>query len=340
MDQFTLPTESFDLTLLPEDARDPQSPRFADAVGSFFQQQFCDLGVDGVVQVSPQAISVGWTSRAGDPVKDAVALLQRGQLREGVQLLELIRRRQPNSEDALYNLGLGLSELGNFTRATEILRQLIQLAPNHVHGLVALGVALGRSGESETALQFLQRAVELAPQDIWARQNLGGILLKLGQFAEARLALATAVEIAPGQARAWLLLGEACIGLKDIPAARAALLRARELDPHSPIRDRADVLLNQLSESALPRNADGVNPEALAAMKQAITRLRSMEPEVAKRLTLNAALVGQSGLNLHDHTKRHRVEGIEEPLTGLEVACLIHAGVQLVAPGGPYTNIL
>ena len=100
-----------------------------------------------------------------------------------------------------------------------------------------------------------------------------------------------------------------------------------------PVGERAERMLNRLAGESLPRNADGVNPEALAAMVAALKRLRALSPEAAKQLTFQAALLGQHGLRLQDPERRHHVEGIAEPLTGLEVACLIQAGVQLASPG-------
>jgi hypothetical protein len=85
----------------------------------------------------------------------------------------------------------------------------------------------------------------------------------------------------------------------------------------------------ELRISVDPRDADGVNPEALVAMVAALKRLRALSPEAAKQLTLQAALLGQYGLRLQDPERRYQVEVVAEPLTGLEVACLIHAGVQL-----------
>jgi len=116
-------------------------------------------------------------------------------------------------------------------------------------------------------------------------------------------------------------------------ARREALKRARTLDPHGPIRDLADAALNRVADSNLSRNADGVNPEALEAMIAAIKHLRSMPPEAVQKLAVQAALIGQNGLRLKDPNPVHQLEGILQPLTGLEVACLIHAGVQRSSPG-------
>ena len=52
-----------------------------------------------------------------DPVEIAVGKLKRGQYREGIQLLELVRSRTPDDPAVLYNLGMALSDPGQLDRA-------------------------------------------------------------------------------------------------------------------------------------------------------------------------------------------------------------------------------
>lgn len=335
MEQFVLPLKRFDLALLPEAARDIASPAFREAVDDYFRRQFRDMGVNGVVQVTPETLTVGWVAPNFDPVTAAIDLCQRGQVRDGVQLLELARHRQPDAPDLLLNLGIGLNELGESDRAIPILERLVELEPDHVRGCVALGVAKGRAGDNAAALDLFTRAVALDPTDPWAQLNLGGILLRMGRPAEARAPLEVAVQLGPNEAQAWLLLGEACAAQGDTSAARQALDRTRTLDPHGPLGARAERALNRLAIDPLPRDANGLNPEALAAMKWAIHHLRTLPPGDAQRLTLQAALLGQHGLQLTDPARIHRLDGLAEPLTALQVACLIHAGLQTAAPGTP-----
>jgi tetratricopeptide (TPR) repeat protein len=333
MEQFSIPRTAFDVTLLPIAARDPATPEFEAAVADFFQQQFRELGANGQVAVTPDQISVSWVTAGFNAVEAALAKLRRGQLRDGIQLLALLRSRWPDQADVLYNLGVALSELGEPAKAVPVLRHLVAVEPEHTHGRVALGVALGRLGDPAAAEQEFRAAVANDPAEPWARKNLGGILLRQGRWNEAREHLKAALQRAPEDAQAWLLLGEVAGHGGDNATAKSAWQRARQLDPDGPVGERAERILNRLAGESLPRNADGVNPEAVAAMVSALKRLRALSPEAARQLTLQAALLGQHGLRLQDPERRHQVEGIAEPLTGLEVACLIHAGVQLASPG-------
>lgn len=96
--------------------------------------------------------SVGWIAPGFQPVDAAIALRQRGQVREGVQLLELARTRTPGSTNLLQNFGIALNELREFLRAVLILEHLVDLHPDHERGWVALAVALGHVNRPDEAL--------------------------------------------------------------------------------------------------------------------------------------------------------------------------------------------
>lgn len=67
-------------------------------------------------------------------------------------------------------------------------------------------------------------------------------------------------------------------------------------------------------------------------LRPKLHQLRSLPRPEAQRLTLQAALVGQHGLRLRDPAQIHHLDNLPNPLTALEVACLIHAGLQMSAP--------
>lgn len=334
MDSFSLPTGAFDVSLLPPTAREVGSSEFNAAVSEFFTGQFREMGVNGRVVVTPETIQVTWAKSGSDPIEIGIDRLQRGQLKEGCQWLELLRGRFPNSERLLQNLGIGLSELGHYDRAIECLRRLLEVDPKNHHGRVALGVALGRKGELPTATRELRRVVEEAPDDVWGQKNLGGILFRQGLFAEAKPHLEEAVSLAPADGHAWLILGETLLALDETELARVALLKARSLTKGM-LQEKAESLLNRLTDTMFDRGEDGLRSDVVTGLVWAIRTLATIgDEESMRRLILQAALLGQSGLTLTDSKPVHTLEGYTGgALSGFQVACLIHAGVQRLAPG-------
>lgn len=138
MEQFVLQLNRFDLGLLPEAAQDTVSSAFREAVDDYFRGRFREMGVNGEVRLTGDPLTVGWVAPDFDAVTAAIALCQRGQVRDRVQLLELARSRQPDSLVLLLNLGIGLNELGEGQRAVAVFEHLLDLEPDHVRGLAAL----------------------------------------------------------------------------------------------------------------------------------------------------------------------------------------------------------
>jgi predicted Zn-dependent protease len=334
MDSFSLPTGAFDVTLLPPAVRGIGSSEFNAAVSEFFTEQFRGMGVNGRVVVTPETIQVAWSKSGADPVELGIEKLQRGQLKEGCQWLELLRGRFPGSERLLQNLGIGLSELGHYDRAIECLRHLLEVAPKNHRGRVALGVALGRKGELSAAILELRKVVEEAPEDLWGQKNLGGILFRQGLFAEAMPHLEKAVSLDPADGHAWLILGETLLARDETGRAREALQKARSFSKGK-LQERAESLLNRLADTLFERGEDGLRSAVVAGLVWAIRTLDHVGDEQAKRsLILQAAMLGQSGLTLTDPKPVHTLEGYTgDALSGFQVACLIHAGVQRLAPG-------
>ena len=74
--------------------------------------------------------------------------LEGGQFAEAIELLEKLRRYQPDEMVVLYNLGMALSDTGQFDKAEQILRNAVKVAPDHVNARVALGVVSGTAKDA------------------------------------------------------------------------------------------------------------------------------------------------------------------------------------------------
>ena len=132
---FTIATADFDASLLPAGARAPGTPQFREAINAFLRQAFDGFGGRVNIRVDDRRMTVTWSPDPSrkSPLDLIVAKLQRGQRAEGIQLLELMRSREPDNVDVLYNLGIALSDAGRLDEAERHLRQAVELAPNFVN---------------------------------------------------------------------------------------------------------------------------------------------------------------------------------------------------------------
>lgn len=80
------------------------------------------------------------------------------------------------------------------------------------------------------------------------------------------------------------------------------------------------------------------SPEAVPFLLGALRRFDRMDDEAIKRLTLEIAVLGQDGIDYADRTKRHNLKALpeerftEERFSGLEIMCLLYAGLRRMAP--------
>jgi tetratricopeptide (TPR) repeat protein len=176
--------------------------------------------------------------------------------------------------------------------------------------------------------------VDQVPGDVWGQKNLGGILFRQGRFAEAVAPLEKAVQLAPKDGHAWLVLGETLLALNEIGRARGVLQKARTLTKGE-LQEKAVVLLGQTLDALFARDAEGLRPQVVNGLVWALRFLGGFgDAKSRQQLVLRAALLGQSGIDLIAPEPVHFLDGYDcGPLTGLQVGCLIHAGVQGLSPG-------
>ncbi len=100
------------------------------------------------------------------------------------------------------------------------------------------------------------------------------------------------------------------------------------------MQEKAESLLNRLTDTLFERGEDGFRSAVVAGLVWAIRTLDQIRDEQAKRsLILQAAMLGQSGLTLIDPKPVHSLEGCPGGmLSGFQVACVIHAGGQRLDP--------
>jgi len=130
---FTITIEDFDVSLLPPDARRPDTPRFQEAVNSFLQAQFEGFQGRARILVDEKQIHVTWQPGTGgiDLFDQVVARREKGEYPESVPLLKLILSSNPDDPNVLYNLGMALCDLGKPGEAEEHLKKAAKLASDH-----------------------------------------------------------------------------------------------------------------------------------------------------------------------------------------------------------------
>lgn len=259
--------------------------------------------------------------------------LEAGQFAEAIELLQLLRRYQPDDVAVLHNLGMAFSDLGQLDNAESVLRHAVNVAPDHVNARVALGVALARQGRNAEAVPILQSAVAREPTNPWAHKNLGGCRLALGQIAEAEASLRRAVELNAADPQSLFGLAQALQAKGEPKEADDLYIKVIALDERSSIAEAARQERTTLSQQSFRAALPGMErPDAVMYCLNALQLFEKMKPEEIKKIGFEIALLGQKGLASNDPAQQYRLKSMPGQFSGLHLVCWMYVAFKQVAP--------
>jgi Flp pilus assembly protein TadD len=161
----------------------------------------------------------------------AMALLQSGKAREGLDLLARMVRESPDNPFLYLQQGKALIEQGKSVEAEAACRKAITLKSNYAEAYNDLGITLFSQGKSVEAEVAYRKAIALNPEDAYAYNNLGAALGRQGKHTEAEAACRKAIALKPDHVLAYHNLGNALISRGRPVEAQAAFSKAIALKP-------------------------------------------------------------------------------------------------------------
>ena len=162
---------------------------------------------------------------------EAVALQQRGLLREAAERHSAILKKAPRHYGALHLLGIIHSQQGQHDSAIALLEKAVAQDSRPAEAHNNLGLALHAGKRHADAVGAFERAIAIRPNYAIAYNNLGNSLASLGRHEEAVVALQHAVALDANYPEAYLNLGTTLFAHKRPQDAIAPLERALALRP-------------------------------------------------------------------------------------------------------------
>jgi protein O-GlcNAc transferase len=197
---------------------------------------------------------------------------------------------EPNFAEAHGNLGVALTERGDFDKAIVAYRRVaISIKPAFAEAYCNLGNALRGQGRREEALAAYRWAIGIKPEYAEALSNFGVALTGQGDLDEAVVAFRRAISIKPEFAELYCFLGKA---LKEQGKREEALAAYRQAISIKPQYAEAH------SNLGVTLSEQGNLDEAVVAFRRAI----DIKPDYAKAYS-NLLLC----LNYHDRWMADRV---------------------------------
>jgi tetratricopeptide (TPR) repeat protein len=158
-----------------------------------------------------------------------------GELPRAAASYQTALRLQPEAADVALNLGTLLMQVGRPTEAMSLFHHALVHQPNFATAHNNLGNAYRALGQVQPALACYRRAVELDPRTGYLHGNLGQMLLDCGQLREALFHCHEAVRLEPDSAPAHNNLGNVYRKLEQHEQARGCYAEALRLAPNLPV---------------------------------------------------------------------------------------------------------
>ena len=336
--RFAIPLDAFDRDLLPDDAREPGTEAFREAVSAFYREAFAEIGGTVFVAVGDETVEVEWMppGRGGDLGDRVQAALEDGDLRRGAALLRVQAAVEPRDPVVHYNLGMALSDLGSLDEAKLHLLKAVHLDPDNVNALVALGVAHYRAGDAEAAQRRLEQAIAREPGNGYAHRNLAAVLGNAGDVAGAIEHLRAARTALPDDPLAAYGLAHALEdaggddGLEEADTLYQDVLR---LAPSGQIAEQARQARSRIAQLRMREASHGgLRMDAVMYLLGALQRFDRMKPEEVQAVALEIAVVGQRGIDVNNPGSRYELRSLPGEFTGMHLMCLMFAAFRQVAP--------
>lgn len=217
---------------------------------------------------------------------EAAALLGQKRYTEARQLLEAIRKANPNAPDIDFSLGMVSLKEGKLATAEDIFRKAYAASPRDSRGLVGLVDTLAAEGHLDKAIQFLQAELAKDPKRNDLHMALGNVAVRAGDFDLAIGQFRAVLDALDKDSRArgdvYFRLGITLRKKGDLNGAIQALAKAREALP-----DNSMVV----DELALSYQTADRKPEARQAYEQAV----KLNPQNGLALNNLAYLMAEGG---------------------------------------------
>jgi tetratricopeptide (TPR) repeat protein len=335
---FQYPIADFDLTKLPVDpALLRENPAMlVSAVQTFYQESFRKLGGVANIAVKDGVVSVSWLPKAGDAAEQVLehtlTLLRQGDYKSAEPLLRALIARDANHADALFNLGMMLSDQRKLTEAAALLTRFVSLVPDSSNGWTALGVAESRNGNVEAAKNALSQALEIDPRNAYALRNLGALLVSESP-EEALPVLAQAARLMPEDQAAQYGHAQCLLHLGRTDEADPIFVKAIELSPLSEIAELARTARTSIAHESMRSSVGGgARPDAVMYCLDGLQKFRDLGKTKTGAIVFEIAMLGRSGLDINNPAKKYTLRSLPGSFSGLQLVSLMYTGMKIIDP--------
>jgi len=259
---------------------------------------------------------------------DVFELLKLGKFAQAKPILEEILKNDPTNIDALYNLGMCFTELGQPEKAIPLLKRCVELKPDFDNAFVALGFAYERTNDIENAKKYFLEAIKIDPNNSYALRNLGGLFGKSSDLEKAIYYLEKSYRINPSDPMTVYGLGHMYKIMEEYEKADEFFRKVLTLDAPENIKDLAKDGLREIAISNL--KSKGFRIDAVFYLLAALQLYKHKRDEEVRNISFEIALKGREGLDINNPQMKYKIKFLEGEYTGLQLVCYMYAGFKRI----------
>ena len=179
----------------------------------------------------------------------------------------------------------------------------------------------------------------LQPRNPFALRTLGQLYLMKGDGPAALPHLRAAATVAPEDPINLFTYAQGLLAIEgESHEAEGDELykQALRLAPTGELAEKIKHHQRRLAERVLRSNAQGQpRMDAVMYLSSALETYRELDPDGQKQLLGEVAAVGQQGLALNNPDPKHHLQHYRggSSVSGLQAACILFVGMQLLLPG-------
>src|SRR5207253_1608943 len=140
-------------------------------------------------------------------VVQAQALIGKGDLKQGTDILERADKSFANNPLIKYQLALAYVQGRNTTQAMNELEQAVKIAPKYVDAIVLLAQLRLRAGDPRSVITPLESALQLRPDITQIRTLLADAYQAVGRSEDAASLIREQIKKTPEDSQSYLVLG-------------------------------------------------------------------------------------------------------------------------------------
>ena len=160
-------------------------------------------------------------------------LLARGQIDEGIKVLDEGEQAQQLPASLLILRGDALLKRGNIAQAEENYQRVLSQDGENTDAVLGVAQVAQMKGETDSATALLARARKMQANSPDTLYRFALVAIRAGLYEEANGTLQAAIRVKSDDATYFLALGTTWIKKPDLAEAETAFRRALQLDPSS-----------------------------------------------------------------------------------------------------------